>query len=144
MARDYTKIVAWQRAHQLTLHVYKVTAAFPREELFGLTSQLRRAGYSTPNNIVEGSAYNSKKQYLKHLYIAASSLTEVEYLLLLSHDLGYLTDKQYKELQQEVKTVHAPLHGLIKAVEKETGPLGNIVALIAGTLAIAGTRCVGG
>ena len=109
-----------------------------------MTSQLRRASYSTPNNIVEGSAYDSKKQYLKHLYIATSSLTEAGYLLHLSHDLGYLTDKQYTELRQEVKAIHAPLHGLTKAVKKEMGTLGNIMALIASTLTIAGTRCMVG
>ena len=100
MARDYRKIVAWQRAHQLTLRIYKKTKAFPSEERFGLISQLRRAAYSVPSNIVEGSARGTKKEYLRFLYISLASLKEAEYFLLLSHDLGYLNKPDYEELTE--------------------------------------------
>lgn len=72
--RDYKKIVAWQRAHQLTLLVYKNSQNFPTEEKFGLTSQLRRATYSVPANIAEGSGRNTTKDYLRFLFIALGSL----------------------------------------------------------------------
>ena len=121
MARDYTKIVAWQRAHQLTLRIYKVTKGFPPEERFGLTSQVRRAGYSVPSNIVEGSARGTKKEYLRFLYISLASLKEAEYFLLLSHDLGYLNKPDYEELTELVNSTFAPLHGLMKSVKKEIG-----------------------
>ena len=121
MARDYWKIVAWQRAHKLTLRIYKDTKSFPPEERFGLTSQLRRAAYSVPSNIVEGSGRGTKKDYLRFLYISLASLKETEYFLLLSHDLGYLYKPDYNELTELVNSTFAPLHGLMKSVKKETG-----------------------
>ena len=123
MARDYTKIVAWQTAHQLTLRIYKNTKGFPPEERFGLTSQVRRPGYSVPSNIVEGLARGTKKEYLRFLYISLASLKETEYFLLLSHDLGYLNKPDYEELTELVNSTFAPLHGLMKSVKKEVkGP----------------------
>ncbi len=120
MARDYKKIVAWQRAHQLTLMIYNKTKGFPSEERFGLTSQLRRAAYSVPSNVVEGSGRGTKKEYLRFLYISLASLKETEYFLLLSHDLGYLNKPDYEELTELVNSTFAPLHGLMKSVNKET------------------------
>lgn len=130
MTRDYKKIVAWQRAHQLTLKIYKETKAFPPEERFSLTSQLRRAAYSVPSNIVEGSGRGTKKEYLRFLYIALASLKEAEYFLLLSHDLGYLHKSDYEELTHLVNSTFGPLQGLMKSVKKETGIIGNLLAII--------------
>lgn len=76
--RDYTKIDAWRLADDLTVAVYERTRAFPREELYGLTSQLRRAASSVPANIVEGSARDTKRDYLHFLYIARASLSETQ------------------------------------------------------------------
>ena len=117
--RDYSKIVAWQRAHGLTVQVYKETGAFPSQEKFGLTSQLRRSASSVAANIVEGSARSTKKDYLRFLHIAWGSLKETEYFLLLSHDLGYVTNDKYSELTELVNGVFAPLWGLMKSVEEE-------------------------
>ena len=72
--RDYTKILAWQKADDLTVAVYELTRRFPKDELYALTSQLRRAAYSVPANIVEGSSRESKKDYLHFLHIARGSL----------------------------------------------------------------------
>ena len=130
MARDYKKIVAWQRAHQLTLRIYNKTKGFPSEERFGLTSQLRRAAYSVPSNVVEGSGRGTLKEYLRFLYISLASLKETEYFLLLSHDLGYLNTPDYEELTEFVNSTFAPLHGLMKSVKKETGIIGDLMALI--------------
>jgi len=142
MARDYRKIIAWQRAHDLTLLVYRHTKSFPREELFGLTSQLRRATYSTPTNIVEGASRGSDKDYLRFLYIARASLTEAQYLIRLAHDLGYLNDEQFHELSGKVKSTHAPLHGLIESVKSQVGGLGSALALISSGAAILLARCL--
>lgn len=76
--RDYTKIEAWRLADDLTVAIYEVSSSFPREEIYGLTSQLRRAAYSVPANIVEGSARESKREYLHFLHIARASLSEAQ------------------------------------------------------------------
>ncbi len=117
--RDYTKIQAWKLADDLTVAVYEQTRGFPREEIYGLTNQLRRAAYSVPGNIAEGSARQTQKDYLHFLYIARGSLTEVQYFIHLAHRIAYLPDKQYQVLSEQVKATFARLHGLIKAVEKE-------------------------
>jgi len=82
--RDYTKIEAWRLADDLTVAVYERTRSFPREEIYGLTSLLRRAAYSVPANIVEGSSRESKKDYLHFLYIARGSLSETQYFIVTS------------------------------------------------------------
>ncbi len=137
MARDYTKIVAWQRAHALTLAVYKATQSFPRTEVFGLTSQLRRASYGVPSNMAEGSARNSKRDYLHFLNIAQSSLRETEYFLLLSRDLGYLSEAQHRETAKLVDGTFAPLHGLVNAVKREAGTVNTLIAVLTSSVAVA-------
>ncbi len=99
--------------------IYKHTAGFPKVEVYGLTSQLRRAAYSVPSNIAEGSARGSRKDYLHFLYIARGSLTETQYFLHLASRLGYLSQTEHESLNKLTKAVFARLHGLIKAVEKE-------------------------
>jgi four helix bundle protein len=119
MARDYKKIIAWQRAHQLTLEVYQCTNGFPSDERFGLTIQLRRAAYSVPANIVEGTSRESHKDYLRFLTVSLGSLKEVEYFLLLSRDLKYLRSDDFGRITELVSSVMRPLQGLIRAVRKE-------------------------
>ncbi len=137
MARNYKRIIAWQRAHDLTLSVYKATGNFPKYELYGLTSQLRRASTSVATNIVEGSARKSRKDYLRFLDISNASLHETEYLILLARDLGYIDSSHYEELIKQVKDTYAPLSGLVGAVRKETKGLTNLIALIAVPVSIA-------
>jgi four helix bundle protein len=86
--RDYTKIEAWKLADDLTVAIYRMTHSFPKEEAYGLTSQLRRASYSAPANIVEGATRGSKKDYLHFLYIARGSLSETDYFIHLARRLG--------------------------------------------------------
>ena len=90
MTRNYKKIIAWQRAHRLTVIIYQITYTFPPEEKFALSSQFRRAAYSVPSNIAEGSGRNTKKEYLQFLHIAFASLKELEYFLLLAFELNYI------------------------------------------------------
>ena len=119
--RDYTKIEAWRLADDLTVAVYQATQLFPREEIYGVTSQLRRAACSVPANIVEGSARESKKDYLHFLYISRGSLSETQYFIHLSRRLGYLFKADAERLIGQTRQTFACLHGLIKAVERETG-----------------------
>ena len=125
--RDYTHIDAWKLTDDLTVALYEVTRSFPKEELYGLTSQLRRAVASVPTNIAEGSARESQKDYLRFLYIARGSLTETQYLVHLAQRLGYLAAELSAKLLAEIKRAFGCLHGLIKAVEKEAGLLAKTV-----------------
>lgn len=118
--RDYTKIEAWRLADNLTVAIYKQTQAFPREELYGLTSQLRRAASSVPANIVEGSARGTKRDYLHFLCIARASLSETQYFIHLAGRLQYLSETEATALHMQTKQTFACLHGLIAAVERET------------------------
>lgn len=88
-SRKYNDLVVWQKAHDLVLDIYRITKQYPKEELFGLTSQMRRAAISVPANIVEGFAKNGTKDKLRFYNIAAGSLNEVDYFLFLSEELGY-------------------------------------------------------
>jgi four helix bundle protein len=121
MPRDYRKIIAWQRAHELTLTTYRLTQRFPKHEMFGLTSQLRRAAVGAGANIVEGASRDSIKEYLHFLHIAFGSSKEAEYLAMLAHDLRYLDDSQYAGLTESQDQAISTLYGLIKSVEKEAG-----------------------
>jgi four helix bundle protein len=138
--RDYTKIEAWKLADDLTVAIYESTRSFPREEIYGLTSQVRRAAYSVPANIVEGSARESKKDYLHFLYISRGSLSEAQYLVHLACRLHYLNDREAQKLIGQTKQVFACLHGLIRAVEKEAGKLSKAVALITSAIVLCLAR----
>src|SRR4029434_6873275 len=116
--RDYTKINAWKLADELTVAIYERTRSFPKEEIYGLPSQLRRAAYSVPANISEGPARNTQRDYLHFLYIARGSLTEVQYFIHLSHRLNYLSASQHEQVANQIKQALACLHGLIQAVER--------------------------
>src|SRR5439155_15218412 len=105
--RDYTKIQAWKLADDLTVAIYEATRLFPREEIYGLTSQVRRAAYSVPANIVEGSSRESKKDYLHFLYIARGSLSETQYFIHLAHRLGYLNASDADALIGQTKHTFA-------------------------------------
>ncbi|MBI3985474.1 MAG: four helix bundle protein [Lentisphaerae bacterium] len=135
--RDYRNNVAWQKSHEVTLRVYGATKSFPADERFGLTSQMRRAAYSVPSNIVEGCARESKKDYLRFLYIAMASAKEMEYFLLLAHDLGYLPDTEYEALNGLAYRAIGTLDGLIKAVRKQVGLLANVSALLVSATLVA-------
>ena len=92
--RDHTKLRAFELADEVALLVYKITAGFPKEELYGLTSQMRRAAVSVPSNIVEGCARDSQADYLRFLNIAFGSLRELHYQLGLSKSLGFFDTKE--------------------------------------------------
>jgi len=142
--RDYTKIQAWMLADDLTVAIYERTRSFPREEIYGLTSQLRRASYSVPANIVEGSSRESKRDYLHFLYIARGSLSETQYFIHLACRLGYLAAEEVDKMHTQTKQAFGCLHGLIQAVEKEAGKLSKVVAAVTSLLVVSMARLVGG
>src|SRR6266566_3184515 len=107
--RDYAKIEAWKLADDLTVAIYERTRLFPREEIYGWTSQLRRAAYSVPANIVEGSSREGKRDYLHFLYIARGSLSEAQYFIHLARRLGYLMDNDAECLIAQTKSTFACL-----------------------------------
>ncbi len=118
MGRNYTKIKAWQLSDELALSIYKATERFPKSEIWSLTSQMRRAAVSVPANIVEGSARKNRKEYLQFLYIAISSLAELNYYIRFAKEVGYLAIKRYEELWAKSQESLKTLQGLISYIEK--------------------------
>jgi len=117
--RDFRKIKAWQLADDLAVAAYEVSKDFPREEIYGITSQIRRAAGSVAANIVEGASRESAKDYAHFLQIARGSLAETQYFLHLAKRLGYLDDAKAIQAETLAKEAFACLHGLILAVRKE-------------------------
>ena len=116
--RDYRKLKAFEFADELALMVYRETSNFPKEERFGLTSQLRRAAVSIPSNIVEGSGRDSEADYLRFLNIAYGSASETCYQLSLAYRLGYINDDSYEKLGQKSDETARVLNGLISALRR--------------------------
>ncbi|MCL4501230.1 MAG: four helix bundle protein [Deltaproteobacteria bacterium] len=114
--KDFRKQKVWQKSHQLTLDIYKVTGNFPREEVYGLTNQIRRSCASIPANIAEGCGRNSDADFSRFLQIAMGSAAELEYHLLLSHDLFILGDSDYKDLSNRTVEIKQMLTFYQKAV----------------------------
>jgi len=117
--RDHTKLRAFELADEVAVLVYRVTAGFPREELYGLTSQMRRAAVSVPSNIVEGCARDSQADYLRFLYIAFGSLRELHYQLSLSKRLGFLHNQDSSLLEAKIIETEKVLSGLIRALRDD-------------------------
>jgi len=116
--KDFKKLNVWVKAHELVIDVYRMTECFPSIETYGLTSQIRRSGASIPANIAEGCGRNSEPELLRFFQIAAGSANELEYHLLLAHDLGYLSDIDYQRLNDrtnDVKRMLVALYNKIKA-----------------------------
>lgn len=113
--RDHTKLRAFELADALALHVYRATVAFPKHELFGLTSQMRRAAVSVACNIVEGCARSSEAEFLRFLDMAYGSARELEYQGTLAHRLGYLTDDAFGPLHAACVETSKVLGGLIRS-----------------------------
>lgn len=99
--RDFTKLAIWQRSHQLTLSIYKITKDFPKNEQLSLTHQIRRSSFSIPTNIAEGCGRQTNPQFRNFLNIAAGSASELHYQLILSKDLHYITEVVFRDLSTE-------------------------------------------
>ncbi|MBL8013281.1 MAG: four helix bundle protein [Candidatus Omnitrophica bacterium] len=113
----YKQLIVWQKADQLAKQIYISTRNFPKEELYGLTSQLRRAGLSVPVNIVEGYARRSTKELQQFLNIALGSLAETEYLLKFAFDLKFINDTEYESVEKTRQEVGNLLWRFIQSVK---------------------------
>lgn len=120
--RSYKELLVWQKSILLTKHVYIATRNFPREEIYGLISQLRRAVASIPANIAEGAARNHRKEFLNFLGIASGSGAEVETLLLISKDLEYVSSELYEQLAREIDEVMRMLNRLRQSLRAKSEP----------------------
>ncbi|NEU08946.1 four helix bundle protein [Flavihumibacter sp. R14] len=114
--QNYKELKVWAKAHQLTLFVYQVSKGYPKDEMYSLTSQLRRAASSIPANIAEGCGKNSRSDLANFLNIALGSANETEYFLLLSKDLGYLADAEHVKINEAINEIKAMLISLINKV----------------------------
>jgi four helix bundle protein len=114
---QWSDLKVWKQAHALVLEIYKVTSSFPNSEIYGITSQLRRASSSIAANIVEGQSRNSTKDYVHFLYTSRGSLEETRYFLLLSRDLNYLPTESHKRIEAVAMLVSKMLNGLITSLK---------------------------
>lgn len=114
--QNYKDLKVWEKAHLFTLKVYEVTKSFPKEEIYSLTSQMRRAASSIPANIAEGCGKNTQLDFANFLNIALGSSNESEYYLLLSKDLKYLNFDLYEKLLKTINEIKAMLIALITKV----------------------------
>ena len=114
--QDYRKLQVWNRSHLLVLDLYKIVNQFPKEEQFGLISQIKRASSSIPANIAEGCGRNSNKDFAQFLNISLDSLNEVTYFILLAKKLNYINIEEYSKLTDECNEIKAMLIGLINKI----------------------------
>ena len=119
MLKNYKDLKVWQKSYELCLKIYRLTAKFPKEERYGLTSQIRRAAVSIPSNIAEGYGRKTTPDYLRFLYIAYGSICELETQLLLSGDLNYVNQEYLESLKDGTGEVERMLKALIKSLENK-------------------------
>ena len=117
--KDFKKQKVWEKSHSLTLAIYQATNKFPKDEMYGLRSQIRRASASIPANIAEGCGRYGDAEFSRFLYIAMGSACELEYHLLPGRDLGFLNDPDYERLNLEVVEVKRMLTGFIKKLNAD-------------------------
>jgi four helix bundle protein len=117
MLKSFKELTVWQKAYQLCLTIYRITKGYPKEEIYGLTSQMRRAALSVPCNIAEGYGRKTTPDYLRSLYIAYGSVCELETQILLSVDLEYIRGQGIATLQDNIDEVERMLKALIKSLE---------------------------
>ena len=115
--KDFKELRVWTEAHHLTLQLYRETRLFPREEQYGITSQIRRSAASIPANVAEGCGRRSDGELTRFLQIARGSASELEYHLLLSRDLGFLTRERFEQLSVKLLEVQRMLTALVQRVQ---------------------------
>ena len=121
--RDHTKLRAFQLADELAIHIYRISLNFPKEEMIGLTSQMRRCAVSVPSNIVEGSARESHAEYLRFLEIAFGSLRELHYQYGLAVKLGYISENKTDNLESKLTETEKVLGSLVRSLRKPQKPI---------------------
>ena len=123
MGQSYRDLIAWKKSMGFVREVYRATQGFPREELYGLSSQLRRAAVSVPSNIAEGQAHYSPREFHRFLSHARGSLVEIETQIKIAQDLAYLSTDQAERLLSKAAELGRILNGLIKSTNSDTKPL---------------------
>ena len=119
MLKNYKELKVWEKAYKLCLDIYTVTKRFPKEEIYGLTSQIRRSAVSIPSNIAEGYGRKTTSEYVRFLYIAYGSVCELETQTMLSGDLDYMKKEKLQELREELGDVERMLKAMIKSLENK-------------------------
>jgi four helix bundle protein len=117
--RDYRSLKVWAKAHRLNLDVYALTNAFPREEVYGLTSQMRRAASSIPTNLAEGCGRETVAELARFLYIAMGSVSELDCQLLMAKDLDYITLAEYEQTLTQLNEVRRMLIAYLSKIKQE-------------------------
>ena len=115
--KDFRSLKVWGMAHGLALAIYKATEQFPKQELYSLTNQIQRAAVSVPANIAEGCGKDSDRELKRYFSIAMGSASELEYLLLLAHDLGYLQTDIYQPIQNDLVETRKMLNAFIQTLK---------------------------
>ncbi|MEK7612218.1 MAG: four helix bundle protein [Patescibacteria group bacterium] len=115
---NFTDLIAWQEAHKVVLSLYKATEQFPNKEIYGLTSQMRRAAISLTSNIAEGFSRKSSKEKIQFYAITLGSNTELQNQLMLARDLGYIPPEQFHSIFQDIIRVHKLTNGLIRGLRE--------------------------
>ena len=113
MVQSYKDLIAYQKAYKFALEIYRITKNYPKEEIYGLVSQMRRSAVSISCNIAEGYRRGHRKEYIQFLYVAHGSCGELETLLSLSHDLALINEDTFRKLYQMEEEVSRLLNGLI-------------------------------
>jgi len=114
--KDFRSLKVWEKSHEFTLRIFKATQSFPKEELYGITSQLRRAVSSIPTNLAEGCGRGSDKDFARFAQIAFGSACEVEYLIILCSDLGFMKEKDFTEYLESIVEIKKMLSSLLKSL----------------------------
>ena len=117
--KSHKNLVVWQKSIELVTDIYSLTKDYPKEELFGLSSQMRRASISIPSNIAEGSARNHNKEFIQFLYVSLGSCAELETQLIISMKLGLIKSETFDIFCIKIKDVRNMLIGLIKSVKNK-------------------------
>lgn len=116
--KTFKELIAWQKSHKLVLEIYKATKAYPKEEVYSLTNQIRRASISVAANIAEGYKKKTKASKLNFLNISEGSLEEVKYYIILSKDLKFITEKEFNQLESITEEVGRLISGYSSAISK--------------------------
>ena len=115
--KDFRSLKVWEKAHALTLAIYKAMEKFPKQEMYALTSQIQRAAVSIPTNIAEGCGKDSDAELKRYFVIAMGSASELEYLLLLAHDIGYLQTDIYQSMTNDLVEIRKMLNAFIQKLK---------------------------
>jgi four helix bundle protein len=116
--KTHKDLEVWKLSIEMITKIYQITRDFPKEEMYGLINQMRRAAVSVPSNIAEGAGRNSNKEFLQFLYIATGSLSELETQLIIAYNLGYTDNEQKQDMDTLINTLFKMLSGLIQSVKK--------------------------